>query len=109
MPGAAGRVLTMVAVLVELVPFRAEGLAGAWRYWGALAGGEAGRGMPGGEWQMTVVAALGLGVLFAPAMPVERLRGWQAVGLAVAFFLCLLLMRETTLRLRQSELIYFRF
>jgi D-alanyl-lipoteichoic acid acyltransferase DltB (MBOAT superfamily) len=109
MPEWAGRALTLVAVLVALVPFRAEGLAGAWRYVTALAGGEAGRGLPGGEWQMAVVGALGLGVLFAPAMPAVRLRAWHAVALAAAFFFCLLLMRETTLQLRQSEFIYFRF
>jgi len=109
MPVALARALTLLAVLIAWVPFRAEGISGAWRYALALAGNEAGRGLPGGDWQLGAVALLSAGVLFAPAIEMRPLRRWHAVALGVAFFFCLLLLRETALNLRESEFIYFRF
>lgn len=105
----AARFLTLTAVLVAWVPFRADGLAAAWRYFQALWGTEASRGLPGGLLQAEVIAALGLSVLFLPSMELRPVRRWHAAALGVAFFLCLLLLRETSLNLRQSEFIYFRF
>ncbi|MBL8241674.1 MAG: MBOAT family protein [Bryobacterales bacterium] len=105
----AARGLTLAAVLVAWVPFRAETLPGAWRYLRALTGTEAARGLPGGEWQLAAVGLLGLGVLLLPERAPAPLARWQAVALGVAFFLCLLLLRETSLQLRHSEFIYFRF
>jgi alginate O-acetyltransferase complex protein AlgI len=110
MPEWLGRGLTLIAVLLAWVPFRADGLPATWQYLRALAGGgEAARGVPGGDWQLAAVAVLGLGTLFAPSLPRLQLRRWQAVALGIAFFVCLLLLRETSLNLRESEFIYFRF
>ena len=109
MPEWTARVLTVTAVLVAWVPFRAETLAGTWRYLGALAGAEASRGLPGGDWQLGAVLVLGLAVLVLPEWTPSPLRRWHAVALGIGFFLCLLLLRETSLNLRQSEFIYFRF
>ncbi|MFN0105590.1 MAG: MBOAT family O-acyltransferase [Bryobacteraceae bacterium] len=103
------RILTLAAVLVAWAPFRADGLPAAWRYLRALTGTEAARGLPGGDWQMAVVAALWLGVSWAPAAVPRPLRRWHAIALGVAFFACMLLLRETPLNLRRSEFIYFRF
>jgi len=103
------RTLTISAVLVAWVPFRADDLPAAWYYLRALTGSEAPRGLPGSEWQGATIALLGLGVLFLPAMDSRPIRQWHAVALGAAFFLCLLLLRETSLNLRQSEFIYFRF
>lgn len=64
---------------------------------------------PGEPWPTIAVAALGLGVLFLPPVKMGPLRRWHAIALGAAFFLCLLLLRETSLNLRQSEFIYFRF
>jgi D-alanyl-lipoteichoic acid acyltransferase DltB (MBOAT superfamily) len=109
LPDAAGGAITLLAVLIAWVPFRAESLPAAWRYLQALFGAEASRGLPGGSWQLTAVGLLWLGVLLQPAAFPTRIRRWHAVTLGVAFFLCLLLLRETALNLRQSEFIYFRF
>ena len=109
MPDWLSRPLTLAAVLLAWVPFRADGIAAAGRYFQALAGAETARGVPGGDWQVAAVALLALFVLFQPAWKPARLRHWQAAILGAGFFLCLLLLRETALNLRQSEFIYFRF
>lgn len=109
MPAWTARGLTLVAVLAAWVPFRAESLPAAWRYMRALAGAEPARSLPGGYWQLAAVTLLGLGVLFAPSITPRALRPWHAVILAAVFFCCLLLLRETSLNLRASEFIYFRF
>lgn len=109
MPDWAGRPLTVAAVLLAWVPFRADGIPATAAFWQALAGGGASRGLPGGQWQLGTVALLGFFVLFQPAWRPRALNRWHAVALGVAFFLCILLLRETALNLRQSEFIYFRF
>jgi D-alanyl-lipoteichoic acid acyltransferase DltB (MBOAT superfamily) len=109
MPEAAGRILTLLAVLLAWIPFRAESLPAAWRYFLSLFGAQGSRGFPGGEWQLILVAVLSAALLFMPSMESRVLRTRHAVLAAIAFFVSLLLLRETSLNLRQSEFIYFRF
>jgi len=103
------RVLTVFAVLIAWVPFRAESLPEALRYFIALFKFGTERGLPGGAWQLGAVIILGISMFFLRAPEVGPLRRWHAVALAIAFFLCLLLLRDTSLQFRQSEFLYFRF
>ena len=105
----SSRAITILAVVLAWVPFRAESLPGAWNYLRALGGGGASRGIPGADWQLGLVGVLTLGVLLAPTFAPRPLRVWHAVALGLAFFVTMLLLRETALNLRSSEFIYFRF
>ena len=111
----AARCLTLLAVLIAWVPFRAETPQAAWQYWQALFGvtGTPLADSPGGAWQQIAIAVLGFAVLRLPTA--ERYLEHRVIGLrhalaaALIFFFCLLLMRESSLDLRPSDFIYFRF